>query len=98
MTTRLIETFASLFPVREVTAKGLAASPEARFAARQSEDCAYSLGSHVPLSFGEFDIAFRRASEFQFDDSPSDGMADIRDLKSRGEQSPCGFDSRLGHY
>ena len=24
-------------------------------------------------------------------------MADIRDLKSRGEQSPCGFDSRLGH-
>ena len=30
-------------------------------------------------------------------DSPSDGMADIRDLKSRGEKSPCGFDSRLGH-
>jgi hypothetical protein len=29
--------------------------------------------------------------------SPSDGMADIRDLKSRGEKSPCGFDSRLGH-
>ena len=28
---------------------------------------------------------------------PSDGMADIRDLKSRGEKSPCGFDSRLGH-
>jgi hypothetical protein len=24
-------------------------------------------------------------------------MADIRDLKSRGEKSPCGFDSRLGH-
>ncbi len=29
---------------------------------------------------------------------PSDGMADIRDLKSRGEKSPCGFDPRLGHY
>ena len=25
-------------------------------------------------------------------------MADIRDLKSRGEKSPCGFDSRLGHF
>ena len=24
-------------------------------------------------------------------------MADIRDLKSRGEKSPCGFDPRLGH-
>ena len=28
---------------------------------------------------------------------PSDGMADIRDLKSRGGKLPCGFDSRLGH-
>jgi hypothetical protein len=41
----------------------------------------------------------RIAQQFDshIDDSPSDGMADIRDLKSRGEQSPCGFDSRLGH-
>ena len=24
-------------------------------------------------------------------------LADARDLKSRGERSPCGFDPRLGH-
>ncbi len=28
---------------------------------------------------------------------PSGGMADTRDLKSLGEQSLCGFESRLGH-
>ena len=25
-------------------------------------------------------------------------LADARDLKSRGERSPCGFDPRLGHW
>lgn len=28
---------------------------------------------------------------------PSGGMADARDLKSRGGKPPCGFESRLGY-